>query len=113
MSFTMRDVADGVIDVAIQGRLDTPGVEAIETRLSAEVIAHHASTTIDLSRVEFVGSMGIRMFVSLARSLARQNRKLVLYSPQPQVKESFDSVGLDTLIPIASDGPTALAAARA
>ena len=88
MSFTTRDLADGVIDVAIHGRLDTPGVEAIETRLSAEIVA-------------------------LARSLARQNRKLVLYAPQPQVKESFDSVGLDTLIPIASDGPTALAAVRA
>lgn len=113
MGMSMREVADGVMDVAITGRLDTPGVEAIETRLTAEIVAHGSSATIDLAGVEFVGSMAIRMFVSLARSLARQNHKLVLYSPQPQVKDAFDTVALDTIIPVASDGPTALATARA
>ncbi len=111
-SMTLRQVADGAVDVALVGRLDTPGVEDIETRFTAAIGGENANAIVDLSRVDFVGSMAIRMFLSVARSQAKQKRRLVLYAPQPQVRESFETVSLDSLIPIAADGPAALQALR-
>ncbi len=112
MGMTVREVAEGVVDVAITGRLDTPGVDAIETRLNAEVTGAGANAIIDLSKVEFVGSMGIRMFVALARAQAKRQHKLVLYGPQSQVREIFDTVALGSIVPVVEDGPAALAAVR-
>jgi anti-sigma B factor antagonist len=112
MAIDIRDVADGVIDVALKYRLDTPGVERLESRLLAEVTAHDSHAIVDLSKVDFVGSMAIRMFVSLTRAMQRRGHRLVLYGAQPPVQATFDTVALHSLVPVAPDGPAALALAR-
>ncbi len=45
-------------------------VDEIKTRFIAAVVPVGNNAVVDLSRVEFVASMGIRMLVSTARSLA-------------------------------------------
>jgi anti-anti-sigma factor len=112
MNMTVRDVAEGVIDVQITGRLDTPGVDAIETRLNAEVAGRACHAIVDLTHVDFVGSMGIRMLVALARAQAKRQHKLVLYGAQEQVREIFETVSLGSILPVVDDGAAALAAAR-
>jgi anti-anti-sigma factor len=112
MNMNVRDVADGVIDVAIVGRLDTPGVDAIETRLMAEIAGRGGHAIVDLSKVDFVGSMAIRMFVAIARTQAKRQRKLVLYGAQDQVKEIFETVSLASIVPVVDDGQAALVEAR-
>jgi anti-anti-sigma factor len=73
---------EGVVKVGLVGRLDTPGVDAIETRLTAAVCPRGARTVVDLSEVEFIGSLGLRMLITIARTLSRKNGKMVLYGPQ-------------------------------
>jgi anti-anti-sigma regulatory factor len=51
------------------------------------------------------------MFISVARALARKQGKLILYAPQPLVKEVFDTVSLGEIIPVKTDISSALAAA--
>ncbi|MGO9832032.1 MAG: STAS domain-containing protein [Myxococcaceae bacterium] len=105
--------ADGVVQVAFVGRLDTPGVDQVETKFTARLVPGGANGVVDLSGVEFVGSLAIRMFISVGRALARKGRKLVLYAPQPLVNQVFESVSLRTILPVASDYASALAAVRA
>lgn len=112
MDMNVAPVADGVLNVTLTGRLDTPGVDAIETRLTASLVPSGAGATVDLSRVEFVGSMAIRMFITIARGLAKKQRKLVLYAPQPLVAQVFETVSLGDIIPIAPDAAAALSLAR-
>ena len=63
---------DGVVRVGLVGRLDTPGVDAIETRFTGAVCPRGARTVVDLSGVEFIGSLGLRMFITIARALSRR-----------------------------------------
>lgn len=112
MLMTLEEVADDVVAVALAGRLDTPGVDEIETRLATVVADKGTSALIDLSKVEFVGSMAIRMFMTIARGLAKKKRKLVLYAPQPLVAQVFETVSLGEIIPIAPDAAAATALAR-
>src|SRR5579871_2295204 len=112
MEMQITDEAEGVLKVGLVGRLDTPGVDKIELRMTASLVPRGARAVVDLSQVEFVGSMGIRMFISVARALARKQGKLVLYAPQPPVQQVFDTVALGEMIPVQPDAASALAAAR-
>ena len=94
--------------VALQGRLDTPGVDRIETRFTASVVAPGKSALVDLSGVTFVSSMGIRMLIGTARSLNLKKARMVLFGPQPLVKESLDHVSITDVIPVVGTEAEAL-----
>jgi anti-anti-sigma factor len=113
MKMEIVDVADGLVNVALVGRLDTPAVEHIEADLVASLVPRGARAIVDLSRLEFVGSMGLRMFITIGRDLGRNNGKLVLYSPQPWVNVMFATAGLHELISVCPDATSAAATARA
>jgi anti-anti-sigma factor len=112
MEMIVTDACENIVRVQLRGRLDTPGVDAVETRLTALLVPGGQSALVDLSGVEFAGSMAIRMFLAIAKALARRNRRLVLYAPQPPVAELFAMVSLGDLVPIAPDGDAALERAR-
>jgi anti-anti-sigma factor len=113
MEMKVKEAAEGVVDVALVGRLDTPGVSGIELRFTATLVPRAARAVVDMSQVEFIGSMGIRMLISVARALSKKQGKLVLYQPQPLVKEVFNTVALEDIISVQPDAASALAAARA
>jgi anti-sigma B factor antagonist len=102
-------VGDGVLKIALHGRLDTPGVDQIETRFSATVVPGGRKAIVDLSDVSFVASMGLRMFISVARSVGNKDGKLVLLSPQELVNEVFSNAALGQIIPIVFTESDALA----
>jgi anti-sigma B factor antagonist len=112
VEMNVKDAADGIVDVALVGRLDTPGVAGVELNFTAALVPRAARAIIDMSKVEFIGSMGIRMLISVARSLSKKQGKLVLYGPQPLVNEVFKTVSLAEIIPVQPDAASALAAAR-
>ena len=85
MQMQVKDAGEGLLEVLLIGRLDTPGVDRIETQLTAHLVPRGARAIIDLSQVTFIGSGGIRMFITIARALGRKGAKLVLYSAQPLV----------------------------
>jgi anti-anti-sigma factor len=111
MNMEITEISNGLVSVTLIGRLDSPGVERIELQLTGHVVPRAASTLVDLSGVEFVGSMAIRMFITLARALAKRNAVLLLHSPQPLVYEVFETASLHDIIPVHPDAETAAAAA--
>ena len=112
MKMEIADTADGLVNVALTGRLDTPAAERLEPQLSANLVPRGARATVDLSRLEFVSSMGLRMFITIARELAKNNGKLVLYAPQPWVNMIFNTASLPTIIPVLPDAASAAVAAK-
>jgi anti-sigma B factor antagonist len=104
---------DGIVKVGLIGRLDTPGVDAVETRLTASLVPRAARAVVDLSGVEFIGSLGLRMFITIARALTRRNGKMVLHSPQAFVAQVLETASLGDIIPVQPDAASAVAAARA
>jgi anti-anti-sigma factor len=76
MKMEIADTADGLVNVTLAGRLDTPAVLRSEPDLVASLVSRGARAIVDLSRLEFVSSMGMRMFITIARDLAQNNGKL-------------------------------------
>ncbi len=99
-----------LMKVSLVGRLDTPGVDRIETRFVASLVPGSNSAIVDLSEVDFVSSMGIRMLVSAAKSLRTRQAKLALYGAQPTILQMFEAVALQKIIPICATEAEAIAA---
>lgn len=110
MELNLEDVAQDIVCVGLNGRLDTPGVDQVEIRFNAATAASNRHALIDLAQVSFVSSMGIRMLISAARALQQRGRKLVLFGAGPLVAETFDNAGIDQLIMLAPDRESAMAA---
>ncbi|MBI1179377.1 MAG: anti-sigma factor antagonist [Alphaproteobacteria bacterium] len=104
------DLGDNTLKIVLHGRLDTPGVDKIETRFSATIVPGGRHAIVDLSDVSFIASMGLRMFISVARSVNNKHGKLVLLSPQEMVHEVFKNAALGQIIPIVFNEEDARAA---
>ena len=109
MDLEFVDLGNNVVRAVLRGRLDTPGVDRVETRFAAGIVPHGRSAIVDLSEVSFIASMGLRMFISVARVLARKQGRMVLLAPTPLVNEVLVNAALEQVIPIARDEPHALA----
>ena len=106
MEITISELSDNAVKISLRGRLDTPGVDAIETKFA--VAAKQKNALVDLSGVSFLASMGIRMFFSSARILKSAGCRLVLVAPQELVNEVLDNAGVSQIIPVVPDEKQAL-----
>ncbi len=113
MEVTLKELAGPVTCAALAGRLDAIGADRIGLRFTAGVAAQGRNAVIDMSGVEFVASMGIRLLISAARALSQKGAKMVLFGAQPAVQEVFDDAALDQILPIVATEADALAALAA
>ena len=109
-SMNITPLDDTTLAVALEGRLDVPGVDGVETWFTAALVPSGKNAIVDMSGVEFVASLGIRMFVSVARALARDGRKIALYGCNAQVAEIMEMADLDKLMSVTADADAARAA---
>ena len=107
MQVEITELGDGLRKVTLTGRLDTPGVLSIEPRFVTGLVPGGKNAIVDLSQVDFIASMGIRMFISVARNMKEHHAKLALYAPQPRVDEVLDSAAFRQLVPVCEDAAEA------
>ena len=100
MNIEQSVLANGVRHVRLMGRLDMYGSTAIEEQFTRIIAADTSGVVVDLSDVEFIASIGIRMLLANARALEERGGKLVLCCPRPFVLEIFEIAGLHELIAI-------------
>lgn len=110
MNIHKTDLSDTVAKIALAGRLDVLGVDAVETKFTAMAAPSGKNVIVDMSEVGFVASLGLRMFVSVGRSVVGKGRRMVLFACQPDVAGVFEMAALDTLFTLAPDEAAALAA---
>jgi anti-sigma B factor antagonist len=111
MEMQVEDLTNGVTMVALRGRLDMVGAGVIDLKFSA-VAGSKRSIVVDLSAVEFLASLGIRVLVMGAKSVRNKGGRLVLLSPQDDVNAVLTTAGIDEIIPIVFDRADAIAAVQ-
>lgn len=94
--------------LALIGRLDLLGAEQVELKFTVLVVTGGKPALIDLSGLEFISSLGLKMFLSNSKALSNKGAKLVLLNPKSHVLEMLISVGFDKIIPIENDLDKAL-----
>lgn len=101
MEWTISDAGNGITLIELDGRLDVAGALAIDPSFG-EVAAQNMYVIADMSKVDFLASLGIRTLVSACKTLRAKNGGMVLLSPQSNVEQVLRSSGIDTIIPIAT-----------
>jgi anti-anti-sigma factor len=111
MQVSTEELPGGITKVELDGRLDIAGAAAVDLKMN--LIAGGAKKLlIDLQKVSFLGSMGLRSIVLPARAVHSRGGKVVLFAPNEMVQSVLKSSGIDTLLPIHHDLATAIAALR-
>jgi anti-anti-sigma factor len=98
--------------VAVVGRLDGEGVDAIETAFAAHTAARRRPAIVDLSSVTFLASLGMGMLIRTAKSLRQHQAGMVLLGPSEPVERALRAVQLDEVIPIVRARDEALGVLR-
>ncbi|MBK1661121.1 STAS domain-containing protein [Paracraurococcus ruber] len=96
----VTEVSASLQQIALSGFLDAAAVERLEPQFAAAVAAADRDTILDLSGVDYCGSLGIRMMLAAAKALQKRGRKLVLAAPQPPVRTVLETVGIGSLVPM-------------
>jgi anti-sigma B factor antagonist len=89
---------DDVLVIKLPTRLDAAGLSVIERDFSETVAAHKGKVLADMSDVNFVASLALRMLLMSLKAI------------QPQIAEIFRKSRFDTLFKIYADRDAALAA---
>ena len=99
MKISIAD-AGSTATVVLDGKLDIAGADAVASPL-AKLADEKLGLIVDLSRVSFLASVGIRHLVAAAKTLTRRGGRLVLLKPNDMVEDILITVGMNSLIPIA------------
>ena len=109
MQLEIETLPSGIRQIKLTGRLDMLGANAIDNKFAFAVTTETGPVLVDLSAVEFIASIGIRLLVMNAKVQKSRGGRLVLYGPQPLVKEALLTAGIDLLIPTYDDFDAACA----
>jgi anti-sigma B factor antagonist len=99
MDIEVNMLGDGIKQISLTGRLDMKNALLIDTRFTALVAAETGLVVVDMSCVDFIASIGIRLLISNAKALANRGGRLVLCQLQPMVKKTIEATGIATLLP--------------
>src|SRR5580704_11006828 len=111
MEMVVEEIDGGVTSVILRGRLDTAGADSIDLKFNAVAGAKRA--VVVLSNVNLLTSLGIRVLLLGARAVKNKGGKLVILSPDANVRAVLTTARTDTLIPIFDDRSAAIAAVSA
>lgn len=102
---------DNNIIVYLTGRMDVHLASEVEGELNDIIQKHNEkSVVLNLEEVEYMSSSGLRVFVSLMRTLKDSNRTLKLCSLSVAVKKVFEVVELMDMFEIFDTEEEAIAA---
>ncbi|MBX9698861.1 MAG: STAS domain-containing protein [Acetobacteraceae bacterium] len=99
--------------LVLDGRMDAPGCDRIETAFTAAASASGGHVLVDLTAVSYIGSLGIRLLISCARVVHRRGRRIVLFGAQEQPRDVFETVAIADLIPVVTTEAEAVGLATA
>ncbi|CAN4265886.1 SpoIIAA Anti-anti-sigma regulatory factor (antagonist of anti-sigma factor) [Methylophilaceae bacterium] len=84
----------------LSGRVDGTNAEHYETEISDLLKEADQSFSIDLSDLDYISSIGLRIFLKVAKALKSDDKKLVLVKPNAVILDLLLMSGFDKIIEI-------------
>ncbi len=103
MQLQFNELHNGIRAIKLTGRLDIIGTGEIETKFAGYCSGEKVHVVVDVSEVDFLASIGIRLLVLTAKAVANRKGKMVLLNPNPNVLNVLDLAGIPSIIPIYSE----------
>ena len=94
LKITSEEKKPGAVVVKLAGRLDTTTSEACEAKLRSLIKEGARILTLDMEKLEYISSMGLRIILSVRKTLEENKGRgrVVLVKLQPQIAKVFELV---------------------
>ncbi len=109
MDMNVVEAADGVTHVVLDGRFDIAGAQAVDSRFSA-LADSSKSLVVDLTKVPFIASLGVRTLMVSAKTLIRRGADMAVCGADENVEKVLRSTGFDEIVDLYPDFASAAAA---
>jgi anti-sigma B factor antagonist len=94
---------DGLAHVVLTGELDLSTIARLEQELARVEGAGPATVALDLTRLTFLDSSGLRVIVSADQRARRENRRFVVVRGPDTVQRVFSITRLDEQLDLVDD----------
>jgi anti-anti-sigma factor len=98
-SLKTEELPGGITLVRLIGRIDTAGAAALDLKMQAIAEAHPA-VVIDLTQVDFLASMGIRILAQSAQIIAKKAGRVACFGANENVNRVLVTSGMTSLLPV-------------
>ncbi len=104
--FDLEEAVEGdAIVVTVIGDVDLATAPRLRDRLEGAVGARPDRVIVDLSRMDFIDSVGLAVLIDVARTADARSTALVLRSPQRATRKILEISGLTGLFRVEEDSP--------
>jgi anti-sigma B factor antagonist len=94
LSYTVTSLGDGDVVVALDGELDISTVEPLGATVAEALPRVEARLIVDVSRLQFVDSSGIALWVGWSRAVPR----IEILAASPLVLRVIQTMGLTEIL---------------
>jgi anti-anti-sigma factor len=91
---------DESLAVSVMGRLDAVSAAEFDKEMVDQINKGESHFILDLSRVDYISSAGLRCILALSKKLKEMKGEIVLCGLQGGVKEVFDISGFSSIFTI-------------
>ncbi|HET9101774.1 MAG TPA: STAS domain-containing protein [Solirubrobacteraceae bacterium] len=105
--FEITDTRDGDrLTLAVTGELDIGSVGVLAERVEATVDPDLSELTLDLRRLDFIDSTGLRSVIELSQRAEQASWRLRLLAPEGEAAQLvFRITGMDAVLPFDEGSP--------
>jgi anti-anti-sigma factor len=107
MQISQEKVTD-FVTISLKGRLDASTSKTVEDYLLKQIDGGERVLVIDLAGLDYISSVGLRVFMMAAKRLRGVQGKIVVCSLQTPIRQIFDIAGFQHVLPIFNDRETAV-----
>ena len=88
----LREREAGVFVLSTSGRLDTNTYPVLEARVDQVLTNSPRAIVFDMSGLDYVSSMGVRVIIKAEKALAKTGGKVIMTNLQPQIEKVFEII---------------------
>ena len=94
--------------ITLSGRFDASSADDMERKLDSLIDAAQVRLVINLEKLEYISSSGLRVFLAALKKVRKQQGDIKLACLKPFIKEIFDIAGFTQLFNIFDTEETAI-----
>lgn len=100
VQFDEEFMENGLLRISLSGSLDAPGAMGVEEQFQARLLEQGGNVIVDLKKLEYMSSYGLRMLLMAAKALHDKGGGLHLAAPNSHVMDVIRIAGYDTMFPV-------------
>ncbi len=101
---------NGALVIQTEERVDSANAQAFYQELESAIGSDDRAVVVDMERLTYISSAGLRVILQTARKLQQQQAKFAICSLTGTVREVFEISGFDRVIEIHATQEDAVAA---